>query len=948
MTALLRSLFVLGLLGSAAASGQPAYTIEPLQPPPGASDVYVDAVNSAGAAVGAANVSGVQSVLWPAGSGTASDLAVLIGRATQRATAINTAGHIALTATADGATDRTAHFWDGTTLTDIGKIGAGAPGSGVSSYPKAVNDTGQVVGYAWDSPTNVGGYRAFSWQGGVLTDLGSADTCTQSEAWDVNSTGQVVGYAYGGCTGFNLGVVWPAAGSPAVSLDSILAAASLPPRASGIRFAFAINDAGAVFAQETVSGKGRCLIITPPPGVSVVELGWIGTDANLLTTCVPARLNNLGEAVATQVGGSDDLALLWSGGTLYDLNTLLDAPSAAAWDLESAVDIMDNGVIVGIGLFNGQEMAYRATPAPPGPGGSLEVSDSVGAVDDRSLPFGLVTIGVGTIGTVTVTNGTAGAADVAISEGLAAPFGIADPGDCTLNLPAGGSCTITITFDPATTVPASDSMTLDLGGTPAVVSVSGTGRTATTTLTDSVNPADDLTVPFGNTVLVGGTGTATVTVRNTDLAPVAVTLAEGLGGFFSFQDAAACDVTLDPDETCTLTLVFAPTAAGAASESFTVNAGGAAYTVNVSGAPGVPNADFQLALAASNRVVQPGASGSDLTTLTVTVSNDGPDGAASTVSLGLPAGLSVVGAAPGQGSFSAGSWAVGDLAANAQATLQLQVQAAAPAGGCLVIQSAVAAVAPAVDQAGGNNSAALVIGAPGCADVAITGSSIDDDLLILPSDGQPGFSIRHTLTVRNNGPSAATGVVLRRLSYEFSKGTALDERDFPLGDLAAGESVDVDIFVDEDLDAGFGDSSVQWSATVTAAEPDPAPDNNGAAGGYNIAGLGSGGSGGCFIATAAFGSYLDPQVVVLRRFRDQVLMRSAAGRAFVAWYYRVSPPLAGYIRDRAALRALARTALTPVVYAVKYPAPAGLLALGLVAALPLAVRRTARASPKPR
>jgi hypothetical protein len=89
----------------------------------------------------------------------------------------------------------------------------------------------------------------------------------------------------------------------------------------------------------------------------------------------------------------------------------------------------------------------------------------------------------------------------------------------------------------------------------------------------------------------------------------------------------------------------------------------------------------------------------------------------------------------------------------------------------------------------------------------------------------------------------------------------------------------------------------------------------------------------CFIATAAFGSWMDPHVVTLREFRDRVLMTNSPGRAFVAAYYRASPPVAAWIGQREWSRAIARTALAPVVFAVEQPLGAAVLALLMLLAV---------------
>lgn len=49
--------------------------------------------------------------------------------------------------------------------------------------------------------------------------------------------------------------------------------------------------------------------------------------------------------------------------------------------------------------------------------------------------------------------------------------------------------------------------------------------------------------------------------------------------------------------------------------------------------------------------------------------------------------------------------------------------------------------------------------------------------------------------------------------------------------------------------------------------------------------------GGCYVATAVYGSYDCPQVWTLRRYRDCTLSKTWYGRAFIGIYYAVSPTL---------------------------------------------------------
>ncbi|ABK78405.1 copper binding protein, plastocyanin/azurin family [Cenarchaeum symbiosum A] len=75
--------------------------------------------------------------------------------------------------------------------------------------------------------------------------------------------------------------------------------------------------------------------------------------------------------------------------------------------------------------------------------------------------------------------------------------------------------------------------------------------------------------------------------------------------------------------------------------------------------------------------------------------------------------------------------------------------------------------------------------------------------------------------------------------------------------------------------------------------------------------------GGCLIATAAYGSELAPQVQQLREIRDNTVMNTESGRAFMGAfnqvYYTFSPAIADMERESPVFREAVRVALTPML-----------------------------------
>ena len=335
---------------------------------------------------------------------------------------------------------------------------------------------------------------------------------------------------------------------------------------------------------------------------------------------------------------------------------------------------------------------------------------------------------------------------------------------------------------------------------------------------------------------------------------------------------------------------------------------------------------------------------------TITASNIGADAATGVqVTDRLPAELRIpsgMAAFPSTGAYDAatGVWSIGSLGAGASVTLVIPAIVEGTTQPPCIVN--VAQVSLAKDADSSNNRAVAAVKTSLAYQCA--------DLVIVASGGNVhgcdySFELKYWVTVSNAGPDDAHAVYLDMtqtpdiVPHLRFVSNQCDGLRCTFANLPAGASVTVDA---KSGTLDFNNNKyVTFTFAVSGSETDYATANNQrvdnisipmtpACGYYDSGDSDSD----CFIATAAYGSLLDPHVATLRQFRDRHLERTALGRAFIRFYYRHSPPVAAVIAEHEWLRFIVRMLLTPLVLAIAFPLRALLLA-GLVAVTLLASSR---------
>ena len=75
--------------------------------------------------------------------------------------------------------------------------------------------------------------------------------------------------------------------------------------------------------------------------------------------------------------------------------------------------------------------------------------------------------------------------------------------------------------------------------------------------------------------------------------------------------------------------------------------------------------------------------------------------------------------------------------------------------------------------------------------------------------------------------------------------------------------------------------------------------------------------GGCYIATMAYGDYDHPQVLELRKFRDDFLSKTIIGRSFIKLYYKYSPRLVESLKNKQGINLIIRKGLDQFIKTIR-------------------------------
>jgi hypothetical protein len=182
---------------------------------------------------------------------------------------------------------------------------------------------------------------------------------------------------------------------------------------------------------------------------------------------------------------------------------------------------------------------------------------------------------------ITVTNtGTAPLTVTGVTVGGTNAADFAATNGCTVAVAPAATCTIAVRFTPAAAGARTGTVTIASNGGTATTTLNGTGVAPAAPIL-SAAPAS---LTFVATNVNATSAAQTITVTNTGNAPLTVSgVTVGGVNAIDFTATNACTVAVAPAGTCTISVTFRPTAAGARSASLAITSNGGNITAPLSG-----------------------------------------------------------------------------------------------------------------------------------------------------------------------------------------------------------------------------------------------------------------------------------------------------------------------------------------------------------------------------
>lgn len=348
--------------------------------------------------------------------------------------------------------------------------------------------------------------------------------------------------------------------------------------------AIAFDSAGRIYVADTgnnrvvrfddLSGKNwvaLSVINLPPYAYNLISPSGlaVGSDGKIFISLANGNLFSVSDmtganATISQWGPSISGISLDESGTLYVAGGVNPGLAQA----ENAQGIGYFASSLGVtGLQAGAIQAARTiSPTPAAP-----------TLSARSISFGSGNLGEpGAAQKVYLSN--QGSAPLNVASITASPdFKLATA--CPAELAGGATCGISLQFDPSATGARSGSLTVESTSLHPLlgVNLSGTGTAPAAV----VSPA---ALSFLSQQTGVASGPQTVTLANTGTGPLTVSSIAATGDFTQTNNCAA---VVAPSNSCTIVVLFTPSAAGARSGSLTITEdavpGGAVLTVPLQG-----------------------------------------------------------------------------------------------------------------------------------------------------------------------------------------------------------------------------------------------------------------------------------------------------------------------------------------------------------------------------